>query len=77
MSVPAIVWIVVGLITLACLTILAVRLLRALKGLGGAVQGLRLEVLPLVEGIRQDADRARSAALNLSRDAGHSPEGER
>jgi hypothetical protein len=67
MSLPAVVFLVVGLATAAVLVVLALGLLNHAKALGGAVKAFRADAEPLVAEIRQQGERAQAKAVALQR----------
>jgi hypothetical protein len=67
MSLPAVVFLVVGLAIAAILVVLAVGLLNHLKALGQAVAALSRDAEPLVAEIREQGERAQARAIDIQR----------
>lgn len=65
MSSPAIVWMIVGLLTLAVTLAMLIALIRHLKVMGRAVGRFSDEVGPLAREISEQADRAAARAGRL------------
>jgi hypothetical protein len=67
MSLPAVVFLVVGLAIAAILVVLAFGLLNHLKALDRAVTALRRDAEPLVAEIREQGERAQARAVDIQR----------
>ena len=65
MSVPAVVWLTIGLCTLVIMLALVLGLIRQVKAVAGALADLRREVTPVLQQMREDAERAREHAERL------------
>jgi heme exporter protein D len=65
MSVPAVVWLAVGLSTLLVLVALVLGLVRQVKALAGALAEFQREVGPVLQEMRDGAERARRHAERL------------
>jgi len=65
MSAPAVVWLAVGLSTLLVLVALVLGLVRQVKSLAGALAEFQKEVTPVLEEMRDGAERARQHAERL------------
>jgi len=62
MTVPAVVWLVVGITTLLVLTAFMITLVRQVKRLTASVVEFQREVQPVIEGIQRDAQAAQEHA---------------
>jgi hypothetical protein len=60
-----IVWLAVGLVTLAILLVFGVALLKQVKRVAGAAQQFSKEVQPLLVEMRRDAERAQRMSERL------------
>jgi biopolymer transport protein ExbB/TolQ len=67
MSLPAVVFLVVGLATAAILVVVAFGLLNHAKALSRAVADFRTDAEPLVAEIREQSERAQAQAATLQR----------
>jgi hypothetical protein len=65
MSVPVVVWIVVGSVTGVMLVAMLIALLRQVQRLGAAVKELGEEVRPALYRIQADAERAKDRSETL------------
>ena len=65
MSVPAVVWLTIGLCTLVIMLALLLGLIRQVRAVAGALAQLRREVTPVLQQMREDAERAREHAERL------------
>jgi hypothetical protein len=65
MSVPAVVWLTIGLCTLVIMLALVLGLIRQVKAVAGALADLRREETPVLQQMREDAERAREHAERL------------
>jgi hypothetical protein len=64
-SVPAVVWLTVGLASMAVLAVMAVGLTRQVKRLFQSVSDFNQEVKPVLLDMQRDAERARERAERL------------
>jgi hypothetical protein len=64
-SVPVVVWLTVGLTSMAVLIVLTLGLVRQVKRLFRSVADFNEEVMPALLGMQQDAERARERAERL------------
>ena len=69
MPVPAIVGLVVGVLTFALLLVLLVAIIGQLKRLAGAVREFAGELEPALRGMQADAERARSRSEAIASEA--------
>jgi Sec-independent protein translocase protein TatA len=67
MSAPAIVWLTVGLTTLLVLVAMVLGLARQLKLLAQSLAEFQAEIRPVLERMRDEADRAQERAERLRR----------
>jgi hypothetical protein len=65
MSVTAVVWLTIGLCTLVIVLALVLGLIRQVKAVAGALADLQREVTPVLQQMREDAERAREHAERL------------
>jgi len=65
MSVPAVVWLCIGLSTLIILVALVLGLVRQLKSLAGALVQFQKEVTPVLEEMREGSQQAQEHAERL------------
>jgi hypothetical protein len=65
MSVPAVVWLTIGLCSLVIMLALVLGLIRQVKALAGALADLQREVTPVLQEMREGAERAREHAERL------------
>ena len=65
MSVPAVVWMAVGLATVLILVALVIGLVRQVRLLAESLAEFQKEVRPLLEEMRADAERAQEHAERL------------
>jgi len=66
MSTPAVVWLVVGLVTTVAMIAVLIGLIRHLLVLGRSLRGFQEAVTPLAEEISAEADRAAGRTSRLS-----------
>jgi uncharacterized protein YoxC len=65
MSIPAVVWLVVGLVATTLMLAMVVGLFRQVKRLGRAVVDFATEVRPVLEDIQRETERARERSEKL------------
>ena len=68
MTTTALVWFVIGLVSIAAVTALLIALIRHLMVFGRAVRRFQEEVTPIAEDISALSDRASNRSRGLSRD---------
>jgi hypothetical protein len=65
MSAPAVVWLTVGLCTLVIMLALVLGLIRQVRAVAAALAELQREVTPVLQEMREGAERAREHAERL------------
>src|SRR6266545_5734196 len=69
MTAPEVVWLVVGLFSMALLLVMLLGLLKQLKRLTSSVAQLQREVQPVLQGIQQESERAQARAARVQAQA--------